>query len=208
VGQGADSRRLVTNVLLSFLTTHRADSKRFEMLSLLSTILSWDDNEREKAGLQRSGATGKAGSKASSEKGKTRTKNERSAEEEAAMNEASRPKFITRCADPQSFSNLFVEFLLKEASQGQGRASVSSPSNPTSPMRSPPPSGGSLANWSPTGTSGTNTPQRRPRGLSSSSSVSGYGQVPPPIGRKSSWGLQQALSGERAGQQQQQQQQQ
>ena len=46
-------RRLVTNVLLSFLTTPRADSKRFEMLSLLATILSWSDDEREKAGLQR-----------------------------------------------------------------------------------------------------------------------------------------------------------
>lgn len=46
-------RRLVTNVLLSFLTTSRADSKRFEMLQLLSTILGWDDAEREKAGLQR-----------------------------------------------------------------------------------------------------------------------------------------------------------
>lgn len=48
-------RRLVTNVLLSFLTTPRADSKRFEMLSLLATILQWSDDDREKAGLQRSG---------------------------------------------------------------------------------------------------------------------------------------------------------
>ena len=48
-------RRLVTNVLLSFLTTPRADSKRFEMLSLLASILSWNDDEREKAGLQRKG---------------------------------------------------------------------------------------------------------------------------------------------------------
>ena len=48
-------RRLVTNVLLSFLTPPRADSKRFEMLSLLATILSWNDGEREKAGLQRAG---------------------------------------------------------------------------------------------------------------------------------------------------------
>lgn len=48
-------RRLVTNVLLSFLTTPRADSKRFEMLSLLSSILQWNDDEREKAGLQRKG---------------------------------------------------------------------------------------------------------------------------------------------------------
>ena len=46
-------RRLVTNVLLSFLATPRADQKRFEMLQLLSSVLSWTDAEREKAGLQR-----------------------------------------------------------------------------------------------------------------------------------------------------------
>lgn len=46
-------RRLVTNVLLQFITTPRADAKRFEMLGLLATILSWTDAEREKAGLQR-----------------------------------------------------------------------------------------------------------------------------------------------------------
>lgn len=46
-------RRLVTNVLLSFLATPRADPKRFEMLKLLASVLSWSDAEREKAGLQR-----------------------------------------------------------------------------------------------------------------------------------------------------------
>lgn len=46
-------RRLVTNVMLSFLSTPRADSKRFEMLTLLASILSWNDQERERAGLQR-----------------------------------------------------------------------------------------------------------------------------------------------------------
>ena len=87
------SRRLVTNILLSFLTTHRADSKRFEMLSLLSTILSWDDTEREKAGLQRVGnAGGKTVSKGS--KGKGSKQDERSAEEEAAMNEVSLASFV------------------------------------------------------------------------------------------------------------------
>lgn len=53
-------RRLVTNVLLSFLTTPRNDSKRFEMLSLLASVLSWTDAEREKAGLQRHGGTAAA----------------------------------------------------------------------------------------------------------------------------------------------------
>jgi len=48
-------RRLVTNVILSFLQTPRGDTKRFEILTLLASILSWTDQEREKAGLQRSG---------------------------------------------------------------------------------------------------------------------------------------------------------
>ena len=59
-------RRLVTNVLLSFLMTPRGDAKRFEMLSLLASILSWNDSEREKAGLQRVGS----GNGASSARGK------------------------------------------------------------------------------------------------------------------------------------------
>lgn len=79
-------RRLVTNILLSFLMTSRGDPKRFEMLSLLATILSWDDAEREKAGLQRQGAVGGGKGKASTGKGK---EIEKSAEEEAAMNEVS-----------------------------------------------------------------------------------------------------------------------
>ena len=49
-------RRLVTNILLSFLNTPRGDTKRFEMLSLLASILQWSDDERERAGLQRKSA--------------------------------------------------------------------------------------------------------------------------------------------------------
>jgi hypothetical protein len=48
-------RRLVTNVLLTFLCTPRGDTKRFEMLGLLASILSWSDEERGRAGLQRLG---------------------------------------------------------------------------------------------------------------------------------------------------------
>lgn len=59
------------------------------MLSLLSTILQWDDHERERAGLQRVGA-GVGGVKSPSEKAKRRGSErpgERSAEEEAVINE-------------------------------------------------------------------------------------------------------------------------
>jgi hypothetical protein len=49
-------RRLVTNILLTFLTTPREDTKRFEMLGLLASILSWSEEERARAGLQRTNA--------------------------------------------------------------------------------------------------------------------------------------------------------
>ncbi|WVR05645.1 hypothetical protein IAU60_002667 [Kwoniella sp. DSM 27419] len=187
-------RRLVTNILLSFLTTSRGDTKRFEMLSLLSTILSWDENEREKAGLQRKGGTPLVGGDGKDRKREGKGK-ERSAEEEAAMNE--------------SFSNLFVEFLLKEASQGQqSRASVSSPSSveqrrtmSTTSLNSPFSPGTTPSNtfspppvqsyFPPLSASGTATPFSRPRGMSSSSYTSAGGDRPYPgsQGRKHSGGL-------------------
>lgn len=87
----------MTNILLQFLTTSRADSKRFEMLNILSTILSWDDVEREKAGLQRMGAAAGGGKKTPTDKGKGKSKREeRSAEEEAAMNEVRPSHFLSK----------------------------------------------------------------------------------------------------------------
>ncbi|KAI5118545.1 hypothetical protein M0805_008485 [Coniferiporia weirii] len=91
-------RRLVTNVLLSFLTTPRADGKRFEMLNLLSTILSWGDVEREKAGLQRASSW-------------TRTSN--SAGPQSKGKGASE---LDLSDETESFSQRWVEFLLKESS--------------------------------------------------------------------------------------------
>ncbi len=55
-------RRLVTNLFLQFLTTPRADTKRFEMLSLIASVMSWNDEERETAGLQRRDAAAAASS--------------------------------------------------------------------------------------------------------------------------------------------------
>ncbi|KAF8802263.1 hypothetical protein BYT27DRAFT_7197360 [Phlegmacium glaucopus] len=121
-------RRLVTNVLLSFLSTPRADGKRFEMLSLLASILSWNDLEREKAGLQRISSpdvsTGSSFWGRSSNVGSpTKTELEKSDETE-------------------SFSRLWVEFLLTEASAGESPSQpIASPrdnnnSTPDSPISS------------------------------------------------------------------------
>ncbi|KAI0346638.1 hypothetical protein BDW22DRAFT_1352796 [Trametopsis cervina] len=104
-------RRLVTNVLLSFLNTPRTDSKRFEMLSLLSSILQWNDDEREKAGLQRRNAPGIAASLWSRASGKGKATE------------------LEKTDETESFSKLWVEFLLTEAASGDGSA----PTSPKSP---------------------------------------------------------------------------
>ncbi|KAJ9108095.1 hypothetical protein QFC19_002560 [Naganishia cerealis] len=103
-------RRLVTNVLLQFIATPRADPKRFEMLSLLATILSWEDSERERAGLQRAGGSSATPGKKGSAK---RKESDTSQAPGQSKTQQEQDEFN------ESFSDLFVEFLLKEAAQGQ-----------------------------------------------------------------------------------------
>ncbi|KAF9788044.1 hypothetical protein BJ322DRAFT_1203429 [Thelephora terrestris] len=119
-------RRLVTNVLLQFLTTPRGDAKRFEMLTLLSSILQWSDDEREKAGLQRSGPPGSKSSILST------------------LSPASKSKALEleKTDETESFSRLWVEFLLTEAAAGETPSSsnMSLPGTPTySPNNLPSP---------------------------------------------------------------------
>ncbi|GAW05158.1 guanylate kinase [Lentinula edodes] len=105
-------RRLVTNVLLSFLTTPRADAKRFEMLSLLSSILSWSDIEREKAGLQRSHQPSVI-SPSSSFWRRTST-----------SDGPGKSADLQKTDETESFSRLWVEFLLTEAAAGESHSAA------------------------------------------------------------------------------------
>lgn len=142
-------RRLVTNVLLSFLNTPRADSKRFEMLSLLASILQWSDDEREKAGLQRKGTNptptgssmwGRAGKAPELEKTDE-------TEVRTLLQLSAIARSCTHVSEPQSFSRLWVEFLLTEAAAGEspppsspnpsGRTNTSLPPTPTHAAHSP-----------------------------------------------------------------------
>jgi len=113
-------RRLVTNVLLSFLTTPRADPKRFEMLGLLGTILGWGDAEREKAGLIRSSGVapgagvavpGSSGGGLFWGRGVNGT----------TSPSKSKNLELEKTDETESFSRLWVEFLLTEAGQGETR---------------------------------------------------------------------------------------
>ncbi|KAI3605253.1 guanylate kinase [Moniliophthora roreri] len=131
-------RRLVTNVLLSFLTTPRADAKRFEMLSLLATILSWNDAEREKAGLQRSNANTAPSTPSSFWR---------------RPSSSGPPGQLQKTDETESFSRLWVEFLLTEAASGESPA----PSTATSPKREDTslPNTPTLGNFSPSSLSPT-----------------------------------------------------
>ncbi|KAF8155719.1 hypothetical protein B0H34DRAFT_714546 [Crassisporium funariophilum] len=129
-------RRLVTNVLLQFLTTPRADSKRFEMLSLLASILVWSDPEREKAGLQRI---------ASPEVSTTSFWGRSSSAGSPAKGGAD----LEKSDETESFSKLWVEFLLTEAAAGESPSQAtaltpnsfnnSTPGSPTQPGFHAPP---------------------------------------------------------------------
>ncbi|PKI84770.1 hypothetical protein MVES_000920 [Malassezia vespertilionis] len=85
----------------SFLTLPRADSKRFEVLGLIGTVLQWDDEEREKAGLKKSNE----GSKGFGFLGLGALRSNTQSTEQAS---------------DEPVSNLFVEFLLTEVERGRG----------------------------------------------------------------------------------------
>ncbi|SCV74010.1 BQ2448_6442 [Microbotryum intermedium] len=125
-------RRLVSNVLISFLNTPRGDTKRFEMLQLLSSILSWSDDQREQVGLQRAVA---AGSSSRTGRGHARTSGAGAGKGKAA---ATTQEEEDGLGENESFSNLFIEFLLKEANQAAPSTSASSPKKSTDGVSSPP----------------------------------------------------------------------
>ncbi|KAJ7598831.1 hypothetical protein C8J56DRAFT_769797 [Mycena floridula] len=152
-------RRLVTNVLLSFLTTPRADAKRFEMLSLLATILAWSDPEREKAGLQR------AQPNVLSPSASFWTRS-------PAGSPAAKSPELQKTDETESFSRLWVEFLLTEAQSGGATTTNSPPPRNNSLPSSPGP-----ANSPPRGT-------RRLPSLSSAAMASSPSLTPSQKGKE------------------------
>ncbi|BGP39802.1 hypothetical protein JCM10450v2_003773 [Rhodotorula kratochvilovae] len=127
-GENSVDRRLVSNVLITFLNTPRGDAKRFEMLQLISSILSWSDDQREKVGLQRASGSLSSSSIISSGRGGAGKGHARSG----------KGKAVDEGVESESFSNLFIEFLLKESAQ----ADPSSKSTPPARSPSSPPANG------------------------------------------------------------------
>lgn len=50
----------MTNVFLQFVSIQRGDSKKYEILQLIASVLDWNDEQREKAGLVRPGTAANA----------------------------------------------------------------------------------------------------------------------------------------------------
>ena len=48
----------MTNLLLQFLALDRSDPKKFQVLQVIAGMLQWSDEQKEKAGLSRPGASG------------------------------------------------------------------------------------------------------------------------------------------------------
>jgi hypothetical protein len=133
--------KLISNLLIQFLNTPRSDTKRFEMLNLIASVLNWSIEEREKAGLQRN----------------TNTSDRRSANTPSrdAVKRAGSNGTAGHSTNEESFSNLFVEFLLSEAEKAKkpdnssnAASPVATPSTPQTPRAISRPSFnlGSLAN--------------------------------------------------------------
>lgn len=122
-------RRLVTNVLLSFITTPRGDPKRFEMLSLLATVLSWTDDQREEVGLQKSsGGLGSGTKSAAVSPATQRVQTHR----RGHTRSGARGKTLDdTLGENETFSSLWIEFLLREANPKGTGQNPPEPSSPT-----------------------------------------------------------------------------
>ncbi|MCJ1311700.1 hypothetical protein MMC25_005373 [Agyrium rufum] len=53
----AIDKQVVTNHFLQFLVLDRSDPRRFQILQIIASLLSWTDEQREQAGLARPGAS-------------------------------------------------------------------------------------------------------------------------------------------------------
>ncbi|KAJ3032917.1 hypothetical protein HK097_005032, partial [Rhizophlyctis rosea] len=97
-------RRLITNLVVSFLAAPRGDAKRFEILNVIGSVLRFSEEERYKVGLARkppgwgllSGVTGGGGGAAPAAGG-------------------------GEGGDPAgTFTDMWISFLLKESTKGPG----------------------------------------------------------------------------------------
>ncbi|KAF2720806.1 hypothetical protein K431DRAFT_313092 [Polychaeton citri CBS 116435] len=126
-------RQLVTNHFLHFLHLDRSDPKKFQVLQLIAALLSWDEQQKEQAGLLRAG-TGTLGTLKVPSSPFRRTPSTPSLSTDTFS-----PDGFSGPTSKESLAELWSDFLDREAQAGGAtsrRGSISS-SSALKGMRSP-----------------------------------------------------------------------
>ncbi|CAG8478830.1 2505_t:CDS:2 [Paraglomus occultum] len=127
-------RRLITNLLIAFFNTPRGDSKRFEILQLMGSVLHWTDEQKEQVGLiRRAPSTPRSPDERTSRWGSglwtptTERPRNRLSEDIPRTRAVSAEIPRTDEGSRESFSDMWISFLLNEATRdnGNGRESES-----------------------------------------------------------------------------------
>ncbi|CAG8628915.1 3209_t:CDS:2 [Paraglomus brasilianum] len=127
-------RRLITNLLIAFFNTPRGDSKRFEILQLMGSVLHWTDEQKEQVGLIRKApSTPRSSDERTSRWGSglwtptTERPRSRLSEDIPRTRAISAEIPRTDEGSKESFSDMWISFLLNEATKDNdhGRKSES-----------------------------------------------------------------------------------
>lgn len=102
--------------------TPRGDTKRYEMLSLLSSILGWTDDQREQVGLQKSTNSGTGHKSANTTPTAPRVQTHRRGHTRSAAHGKGLDDML---GENETFSSLWIEFLLREANPGMAKPPAS-----------------------------------------------------------------------------------
>ncbi|ORZ03897.1 hypothetical protein BCR43DRAFT_66540 [Syncephalastrum racemosum] len=114
-------RQLITNLIVGFFLAPRGDRKRFEILTIIASVLQMTDEQKEQIGLQRPNKGAR-----SSPSGWTSPQQQQQQQQQATSD--------TR----ESFTDAWISFLLKESSAyGRNLDNLTTASAPTSPYQKP-----------------------------------------------------------------------
>ncbi|CAG8437088.1 13924_t:CDS:2 [Rhizophagus irregularis] len=109
-------KRLITNLLIAFFNTPRGDSKRFEILQLMANMLEWTEEQKEQVGLIRKALSSRSEDRSNKWVSGLWTP---TIERPRGRLSEDVPRPTIRISEDEatreSFSDMWISFLLKEA---------------------------------------------------------------------------------------------
>lgn len=110
-------RQLITNLIIGFFMAPRGDRKRFEILTIIASVLQMTDEQKEQIGLLRPNSN--KSSKPSTSPGWMSPQQQQQQQQDVETQEVSYNKRIpfsaTHTVSLQSFTDAWISFLLKES---------------------------------------------------------------------------------------------